>query len=66
MTMGSPSTPFAITGLLNTYMLHGAMSPSLRAIVNNALSSMTGSTGVSMFQRAVYLVASSPEYFVQQ
>ena len=66
VTMGSPSTPFAITGLLNTYILHGAMSPSLRAIVNNALSSMTGSSGVSMFQRAVYLVASSPEYFVQQ
>jgi uncharacterized protein (DUF1800 family) len=66
VTMGSPSTPFAITGLLNTYMLHGAMSPSLHAVVNNALSSMTGSTGVAMFQRAVYLVASSPEYFVQQ
>jgi uncharacterized protein (DUF1800 family) len=66
VSMGSPSSPFAITSLLNTYLLHGTMSASLHAVVNNALSSMTGSTGLAMFQRAAYLVASSPEYFVQQ
>jgi hypothetical protein len=47
-------------------MLHGAMSANLRAIVNNALSTMSGATPTAMVQRAVYLIASSPEYFVQR
>ena len=59
-------SPFLLTNNLNTYMLHGAMSPSLRGVVNNALSSMAGSTPTALVQRAVYLVASSPEYFVQR
>ena len=66
VSVSSPTTPFAITGALNTYMLHGSMSPSLRAVINNALSSSpAGTTATAMFQRAVYLVGSSPEYFVQ-
>jgi uncharacterized protein (DUF1800 family) len=59
-------SPFALTGALNTLMLHGAMSANLRAIVNNALSTMSGATPTAMVQRAVYLIASSPEYFVQR
>jgi uncharacterized protein (DUF1800 family) len=60
------ASPFQLTNNLNTYLLHGSMSPGLRAIVNNALSSMPGSTPTALVQRGVYLVASSPEYFVQR
>jgi hypothetical protein len=44
------------------------MSPNLHATVNNALSSMTGTTATpaALLQRAVYLIGSSPEYFVQR
>ena len=62
----SANSPFQLTGALNTLMLHGTMSPNLQATVNNALSSMTGATPTTRAQRAVYLIGSSPEYFVQR
>ena len=60
------TSPYQLTSNLNTLMLHGTMSPNLRATVNNALASMTGATATALVQRAVYLVGSSPEYFVQR
>jgi uncharacterized protein (DUF1800 family) len=62
----SAGSPFQLTGALNTLMLHGTMSPNLQATVNNALASMTGATPMTRAQRAVYLIGSSPEYFVQR
>jgi hypothetical protein len=62
----SANSPFQLTGALNTLMLHGTMSPNLQAAVNNALSSMAGATPLTRAQRAVYLIGSSPEYFVQR
>ena len=60
------TSPFKLTNALNTLMLHGTMSANLHATVNNALSSMTGATPTTLAQRAVYLIGSSPEYFVQR
>jgi hypothetical protein len=63
---GTMGPPYQLTAALDTLMLHGAMSPNLQATVNNALASMTGATAMTLVQRAVYLVGSSPEYFVQR
>jgi uncharacterized protein (DUF1800 family) len=60
------TSPYKLTSTLNTLMLHGTMSPNLHATVNNALAGMTGATPTAMAQRAVYLIGSSPEYFVQR
>lgn len=60
------NSPYQLTAELNMLMLHGTMSPNLLATVNNSLSSMTGSTPAALAQRAVYLIGSSPEYFVQR
>jgi uncharacterized protein (DUF1800 family) len=57
--------PLLLTSTLNTLMLHGTMSPNLHSIVNLALNSMAGATPTAMLQRAVYLIGTSPEYFVQ-
>jgi len=59
-------SPYQLNNALNTLLLHGQMSPDLRATVNNALGSMTSATSVAKAQRAVYLIGSSPEYFVQR
>jgi hypothetical protein len=59
-------SPFQLTGALNNLLLHGAMSPNLHAAVNNALATMSGATPAARVQRAVYLVASSPEYMVER
>ena len=60
------SSPFQLTGALNNLLLHGAMSPNLHAAVNNALATMSSATPAARVQRAVYLVASSPEYMVER
>ncbi len=62
----STPSPLLLTSTLNTLMLHGSMSANLHSIVNLALNSMTGATPTAMLQRAVYLIGSSPEYFVQR
>ena len=60
------NSPFQLTGALNSLLLHGAISPNLRAAVNNALATMSSATPAARVQRAVYLVASSPEYMVER
>jgi uncharacterized protein (DUF1800 family) len=59
-------SPYLLVNTLNTLLLHGQMSPDLRAAVNNAISSMTTATSLAKAQRAVYLIGSSPEYFVER
>jgi len=34
--------------------------------VSNALASMSGASNLALTQRAVYLFASSPEYFIER
>jgi len=60
------ASPYQLTGTLNTLMLHGAMSADLHAAVNNALAGMTSATSLQKAQRAVYLIGSSPEFFVER
>ena len=62
----STPSPLALTSALNTLMLHGSMSANLHSIVNLALNSMPTATPLAKVQRAVYLIGSSPEYFVQR
>jgi uncharacterized protein (DUF1800 family) len=59
-------SPFQLTSALNTLLTHNAMSPNLQAAVNNALAGMSSATPTARIQRAVYLIASSPEYFVER
>jgi len=59
-------TPSQLTNYLNTLLLHGQMSSDLQAAVNNALAAMTGATNLARAQKAVYLIASSPECFVER
>jgi uncharacterized protein (DUF1800 family) len=62
----SAGSPYLLTNTLNTLLLHGQMSPDLRATVNNAIGSMSAASSLVKAQRAVYLIASSPEYFVER
>jgi uncharacterized protein (DUF1800 family) len=67
----SSVTPFAgspsqLTGYLNTLMRHGQMSPDLLTTVNNVLAAMPSATSMAKAQEAVYLIGSSPEYFVEK
>ncbi len=58
------SSPFQLTGTLDTLMTNGKMSTQLRALLNNTLASMT-SSNLEKAQRAVYLIATSPEFSVE-
>jgi uncharacterized protein (DUF1800 family) len=60
------NSPYQLVNTLNTLMLHGDMSLDLRATVNNALAAMTSASSVAKAQKAVYLIGSSPEYFVER
>jgi uncharacterized protein (DUF1800 family) len=60
------NSPFQLTGALNNLLFNGGMSPDLHAAVNNALATMSSATPTARVQRAVYLVASSPEYMVER
>ncbi len=55
-----------IAAELNALMLHGQMSQTLLNTINTQLAKMTGSTQLQKVQQAVYLVATSPEYFVEK
>ena len=59
-------SPYQLVNALNTLLLHGQMSPDLRATINNAIASMPTATSLAKAQRAVYLIGSSPEYFVER
>jgi uncharacterized protein (DUF1800 family) len=60
---GSPSQ---LTDALNTLLVSGQMSPNLRSIVINAVSAMTNASSLVKAQRAVYLIGSSSENFVER
>lgn len=59
-------SPYRLIGTLDALLTHGAMSPDLRATLNNAIASMGSATPLAKAQRAVYLICSSPEYLVER
>ena len=60
------SNPAQLIAALNNLLLHGAASQSLLSTVSAALASMNGASPLAITQKAVYLFASSPEYFVER
>jgi uncharacterized protein (DUF1800 family) len=62
----SAGSTFKLVNMLNNLMLNGNMSPDLQATVNVALAQMSNATNMAKAQRAVYLIGSSPEYFVER
>ena len=71
--IGSHSDPNELIDYLNTYFLHDAMSPNMRAIIagSSALACTkrqdgTCSNGRSRAQAALYLVATSAQYNIQR
>jgi len=60
------SSPYQLTGALNSLLMHGTMSPALLGNVNVALASMASMTNLQKAQRAVYLIATSPEYWIER
>jgi len=64
--VSSASSTFKLVNMLNNLMLNGNMSPDLQATVNVALAQMSNATNMAKAQRAVYLIGSSPEYFVER
>ena len=59
-------SPYRLIGTLDALLTHGAMSPDLRATLNNAIASMGSATPLAKAQRSVYLICSSPEYLVER
>ena len=60
------ANPPQLIAALNSLLLHGQASSTLLSSVSNALASMSGASNLALTQRAVYLFASSPEYFIER
>ena len=58
--------PQSLVDELDRRMTRGEMSTGLRTVVSNAISAMPSSNLPARVQKAVYLIASSPEYSVQR
>jgi Protein of unknown function (DUF1800) len=60
------TTNYALTSYLNNLLMHGQMSPTLAGNVNVQLAAMSSMTVLQRIQEAVYLIASSAEYWVER
>jgi uncharacterized protein (DUF1800 family) len=60
------SNPSQLIAALNSLLMHGQASPGLLSTITNALATMSGASSLAITQRAVYLFASSSEYFVER
>jgi uncharacterized protein (DUF1800 family) len=60
------ASAYSLTPYLNNLLMHGQMSPTLIGNVNAQLAGMSGATTLQRIQEAVYLIATSPEYFVER
>jgi hypothetical protein len=58
--------PQALIDELDRRMMGGQMPAGLRSVLSGALSAMPSSNLLARVRRAVYLIASSPEYSVQR
>jgi hypothetical protein len=60
------STNSALVNYLNNLMMHGQMSATLMGNINLQLAGMNSNTVTQRIQEAVYLIASSAEYWVER
>jgi hypothetical protein len=58
--------PSALADELNRLMLHGTMTPEMKTALVNAVTAVAGSNPRKRVRTAVYLVATSSQYQVQQ
>jgi uncharacterized protein (DUF1800 family) len=59
-------TPNNLVDMLNTSVMHGTMSPSMRTSIIDAVSTISGSDAANRTRTAIYLVATSSQYQVQR
>ena len=59
-------TPSALVDLLNTNMMHGTMSSSMRTSIINAVTGIASSDPAGRTRTAIYLVATSAQYQVER
>jgi uncharacterized protein (DUF1800 family) len=59
-------TPSALVDMLNTNMMHGTMSSSMRTSILNAVTAIAGSDPAGRTRTAIYLVATSSQYQVER
>ena len=59
-------TPSALVDMLNTNMMHGTMSASMRTSIINAVTGITSADPAGRTRTAIYLVATSSQYQVER
>jgi len=59
-------TPANLVDMLNTNMMHGTMSSSMRTSIINAVSAISSSDAANRTRTAIYLVATSSQYQVER
>jgi len=59
-------TPSALVDMLNTNMMHGTMSSSMRTSIINAVTGITSADPAGRTRTAIYLVATSSQYQVER
>ena len=59
-------TPSALVDMLNTNMMHGTMSSSMRTSIINAITGISSGDPAGRTRTAIYLVATSPQYQVER
>jgi uncharacterized protein (DUF1800 family) len=60
------ATTYALTDYLNNLLMNGQMSPTLVGNINVQLAGMSSMTTLQRIQEAVYLTATSAEYWVER
>jgi hypothetical protein len=58
------SNPAALVDMLNTYGLHGRMSPEMRNVILTSINAMPASNPGNRLRNAIYLLVTSPQYLV--
>ena len=58
--------PSALTDMLNTNLMHGTMSASMKNSIVNAVNGITASDTLGRTRTAIYLVATSSQFQVER
>ena len=56
--------PANLADALNHFLLHGRMSPAMRATIVSSVSAIAASNALGRIRNAIYLVVTSPQYLV--
>jgi uncharacterized protein (DUF1800 family) len=59
-------TPSSLVDLLNTNMMHGTMSSSMRTSIINTVTAISSADAANRTRTSIYLVATSSQYQVQR